>query len=276
MCSIGRSTRQGSVHRAATGSRCDSSSSPTRPRRLSWPSGTGSLGVCISSRHRASGDAIEAESGDVKATKAVMSKASVAAANEFAKNLADVPAMIVACANLEETHPTDTDLGRLSIVGGASVYPVMQNLCLASAQRGRGHHGHHPALCMFEPQVKELLGIPDEYATAAHIAAGYPAKPFPTKLTRHPVEEIASSTTLISHCRPPLESRRAVADRRPVRGLSTRRAASSRIATSSLAIRSSPPSSPTHRSMRRLPEATGSTVIRAFYDHVFVKGAGDA
>jgi nitroreductase len=136
------------------------------------------------------GEAIEAESGDAKATKAVMSQASVQAANEFAKNLADIPAMIVACANLEETHPTDTDLGRLSIVGGASVYPVMQNLCLALRNEGVATTVT-TLLCMFEPQVKELLGIPEEYATAAHIAAGYPAKPFPTKLTRHPVEEIA-------------------------------------------------------------------------------------
>ncbi len=46
-------------------------------------------------------------------------------------------------------------------------------------------------LVAFEPQVKELLGIPEHYATAAHIVAGYPARPFPKRLTRLPVEEIA-------------------------------------------------------------------------------------
>ena len=30
-----------------------------------------------------------------------------------------------------------------------------------------------------------------DLVTAAHIVAGYPAKPFPTKLTRLPLEEIA-------------------------------------------------------------------------------------
>ncbi len=40
-----------------------------------------------------------------------------------------------------------------------------------------------------EPEVKELLEIPDEYLTAAHVVAGYPANGFPTKLTRLPVEE---------------------------------------------------------------------------------------
>ncbi len=119
-----------------------------------------------------------------------MTKASMKAANDFAKNMANHPAIIVACADLAETHPTDTDLGRLSIVGGASVYPMVQNLCLALRNEGVATT-LTTLLCLFEPQVKELLGIPDRYATAAHIVAGYPAKPFPTKLTRRPVEEIA-------------------------------------------------------------------------------------
>lgn len=138
----------------------------------------------------AAGEALTADSGDAKATKAVMSKASIVAANDFAENLANHPAIIVACADLEETHPTDTDLGRLSVVGGASIYPLVQNLCLALRNEGVATT-LTTLLCLFEPQVKELLGIPDELATAAHIVAGYPAKPFPTKLTRHPVEEIA-------------------------------------------------------------------------------------
>ena len=136
------------------------------------------------------GEALQAESGDTKATKAVMSKASVVAANEFAKEFANHPAIIVACADLAETHPTDTDLGRLSIVGGASVYPIVQNLCLALRNEGVATT-LTTLLCLYEPQVKELLGIPEDLATAAHIVAGYPAKPFPTKLRRHPVEEIA-------------------------------------------------------------------------------------
>lgn len=138
----------------------------------------------------AEAEAITAESGDEKATKALMSKSSVTAANEFAKNMANHPAIIIACADLAETHPTDTDLDRLSIVGGASVYPVVQNLCLALRNEGVATT-LTTLLCLYEPQVKELLGIPEDLATAAHIVAGYPANPFPTKLTRHPVEEIA-------------------------------------------------------------------------------------
>lgn len=135
------------------------------------------------------GEAMVADSGDEKATKAVMSQASILAANEFAKDFANHPAIIIALADLAETHPTDTDLGRLSIVGGASVYPIVQNLCLALRNEGVATT-FTTLLCLFEPQVKELLDIPDDLATAAHIVAGYPAKPFPTRLTRMPVEEL--------------------------------------------------------------------------------------
>ena len=43
---------------------------------------------------------------------------------------------------------------------------------------------------MGEPKVKDLLKIPDEYATACHIALGYLSVPFPKKLTRLPLSEV--------------------------------------------------------------------------------------
>lgn len=138
------------------------------------------------------GEAIEAESGDAKATNLTMSnpQKSLADADHFAEHFGEHPAIIIALAELEQTHPTDTDLGRLSVVGGASIYPMVQNLCLALRNEGVATT-LTTLLCLFEPQVKELLGIPDHLATAAHVVAGYPAKPFPTKLLRHPVEHIA-------------------------------------------------------------------------------------
>ncbi|HJL99441.1 MAG TPA: nitroreductase family protein, partial [Acidimicrobiales bacterium] len=51
-------------------------------------------------------------------------------ADHFADHLEEVPVMVVACAHLEDTHPTDTELGRLSVVGGASIYPAVQNFIL--------------------------------------------------------------------------------------------------------------------------------------------------
>jgi nitroreductase len=136
--------------------------------------------------------AIQAASGDEKSTgigTADPAKA-LAAANDFAEHFAEHPAVVVVLAALGDTHPTDTDLGRLSIVGGASVYPIAQNLCLALRDQGVATT-LTTLLCAYEPQVKELLGIPAELSTAAFIVAGYPARPFPTRLTRRPVEEIA-------------------------------------------------------------------------------------
>jgi nitroreductase len=136
--------------------------------------------------------ALEAQSGDEKATWVGLQHPEKALrdADHFAEHFGEHPAIVVVCAALEDTHPTDTDLGRLSIVGGASVYPTVQNFCLALRNQGIATT-ITTLLCMFEPQVKELLEIPDEFATACHVAAGYPAKGFPKKLSRRPVEELA-------------------------------------------------------------------------------------
>lgn len=113
-----------------------------------------------------------------------------ATADDFARAFGCHPAIVVVCAHLESLLATDAQLGRLSIVGGASVYPIVQNFMLALRDQGVGS-ALTTLLCAREPEVKELLGIPPEYATACHIAIGYPAKGFPRHLRRRPVEELA-------------------------------------------------------------------------------------
>ncbi|GII91522.1 nitroreductase family protein [Sinosporangium siamense] len=113
-------------------------------------------------------------------------------ADHFAEHLHEVPAIVVACAELDSIHPTDLDLGRTSVVGGASIYPTVQNLCLALRAHGVAS-ALTTLLCHAEPQVKELLGIPEGIITAAHIAVGYPARGFPTTLSRLPAEDIVFS-----------------------------------------------------------------------------------
>ncbi len=108
--------------------------------------------------------------------------------DHFARHLAEHPVIIVVCADIASTHPTDTELGRVSVVGGASIYPIVQNLCLALRDQGVGT-ALTTLLCAYEKEVKELLSIPDELSTVAHVVAGYPAQQFPTKLSRLPVEE---------------------------------------------------------------------------------------
>jgi nitroreductase len=110
--------------------------------------------------------------------------------NRFAERLGEHPAIVVVCGDPGLGHPTDVDLDRLSIVGGASVYPMAWSLCLALRDQGVATT-FTTLLVAHEPDVKELLGIPDPYVTACHIVAGYPAKPFPTRLRRLPVQELA-------------------------------------------------------------------------------------
>jgi nitroreductase len=130
--------------------------------------------------------------GTEKATWIGMSNPMTALENadHFAEHFAEHPAIVVVCADISSTHPTDTELDRLSIVGGGSVYPIAQNFCLAMRNQGVATT-FTTLLVAYEPQVKELLGLPEEWSTACHIVAGYPAKPFPKKLHRAPVEELA-------------------------------------------------------------------------------------
>lgn len=112
------------------------------------------------------------------------------AADHFARHLADIPVMVVVCARLADVHPTDTALGRLSIVGGASVYPAVQNVLLAARAAGLGS-ALTTLLCAAEDEVKALLGIPADVSTAAMVTLGWPEKPFPRKLARRPLAEMA-------------------------------------------------------------------------------------
>jgi nitroreductase len=109
-------------------------------------------------------------------------------ADHFAENLHRVPVIVVACAHLDGVHPTDTELGRLSVVGGGSIYPAVQNFILGCREAGLGT-ALTTLLCLYEPQVKELLDIPEGVITAAHIAVGHRPRPFPTTLDRMPLAQ---------------------------------------------------------------------------------------
>lgn len=131
--------------------------------------------------------------GDGSVNVGAMPKA-VRDADHFAEHLADVPAIVVVCAEVDGLHPTDLELDRVSVVGGGSIYPTVQNFCLALRDQGVAS-AVTTLLCHAEPQVRELLEIPDEFLTAAHVTVGYPAKGFPTKLSRSPVADIVAAET---------------------------------------------------------------------------------
>lgn len=135
--------------------------------------------------------------GDPEAEAAAIARAheltgddAAEAAGGFAAAFDQVPVMAVILADLRLLAATDRDLGRYTLVGGASVYPFAWSILLAAHAEGLG--GVMTTMTTTrEPEVRALLHVPDEFAVAAVLALGYPVKR-PTKLRRDPVESFAT------------------------------------------------------------------------------------
>ena len=141
-----------------------------------------------------------------------------------------VPVHLVLGVRLADLAVTDEALPRTSIVGGASIYPFAQNLLLALRNEGLGA-SMTTLLVPAEREVRELLGIPEDVALAAHIGVG------------HRAEELAQ-----------------VARAPPRRGLRLRRA----LRRSARALRSGPfARSGGASAARPLPLATAPAIRRA-------------
>jgi nitroreductase len=98
--------------------------------------------------------------------------------------------VVVVCVDLGLVAATDQHLDRVGLVSGASVYPLVWNMLLAARQEGFG--GTFTTMAVAEePAVKELLGIPDNYAVAAVVPLGKPVRQ-PHRLRRQPVEEFVT------------------------------------------------------------------------------------
>lgn len=111
-------------------------------------------------------------------------------ADLYARSLGEVPLHLVVGVRLDDLAVTDAELPRRSIVGGASIYPFVQNLLLALRAEGLGA-AMTTLLVPAEDAVRELLGIPPEVILAAHIGVGHRSDPWPRKLARRPVSEFA-------------------------------------------------------------------------------------
>jgi nitroreductase len=100
------------------------------------------------------------------------------------------PVIAIFCFNPVEMAITDSELPRVSVVGGGSVYPAVENLLLACRAEGLGCV-LTTLLCACEPEVVELLSIPSPWGTAAAIPIGYPKLRGHGPITRRPVTELA-------------------------------------------------------------------------------------
>src|SRR6266852_2297254 len=83
----------------------------------------------------------------------------------------------------------DSELKRVGVISGASIYPFAWNILLAA--RHEGFAGTITTLATAqEPALQRLLGLPAHVAVAAVMPLGRPVKAI-TKLTRKPVGEFA-------------------------------------------------------------------------------------
>lgn len=104
--------------------------------------------------------------------------------------LLDSEVVLVICLDLGVVAAFDQDLDRIGVISGASVYPFVWNVLLAA--RNEGYGGVLTTMVVAqEPLVKQLLGIPDQYAVAAMLPLGKPEHQV-SKLTRRPVAEFVT------------------------------------------------------------------------------------
>jgi nitroreductase len=115
----------------------------------------------------------EAHMKDMPADAAESSRRALASGTYLATHMHEAPVICIFCFNPANITVTDADQPRQSVVAGGSVYPAVQNLLLAARSEGLGCV-LTTLLCMEEPAVKNLLGIPNEWHTAAHVPLGYP------------------------------------------------------------------------------------------------------
>ena len=98
--------------------------------------------------------------------------------------------VLVFVVDLRVVASMDKDLSRVGVISGASIYPFVWNTLLAARQAGFGGTITTVPVAN-EPEVKELLNIPPEYAVSALVPLGKPVRQL-TRLRRKPVEEIAT------------------------------------------------------------------------------------
>lgn len=114
----------------------------------------------------------------------------LAAGDHLAAHFGAAPAVVMFCFNPALMAITDAGLDRVSVVGGASVYPAVENFLLACRAEGLGCV-LTTLLCAVEPAVRKLLGVPEPWATAAAVPVGYPVHRGHGPISRRPVEKMA-------------------------------------------------------------------------------------
>ena len=121
-----------------------------------------------------------------------LTNAEIAAAplpRQMIDKITHAPVVLMVFVDLSVVASFDSELDRVGVISGGSIYPFVWNILLAARNEGLGG-----TLTTFvggqESQLKDLLGVPEEYAFAAMLPLGKPVKQL-TKLKRNPVHAFA-------------------------------------------------------------------------------------
>ena len=104
---------------------------------------------------------------------------------EYVKQFTDAPVLLLILVDLRVVASMDSELERIGVISGASIYPFVWNILLAARNEGLGGT-LTTFLAAAEPQVKEIFHVPDHYAVSALLPIGKPIKQL-TKLSRNAV-----------------------------------------------------------------------------------------
>ncbi len=105
--------------------------------------------------------------------------------SQFLAQFTEAPVLLLILVDLRVVAAMDSELDRVGVIAGASIYPFAWNILLAARNEGLGGT-LTTFLSASEPKVKSLFAIPDEYAVSALIPIGKPVKQL-TQLRRNPV-----------------------------------------------------------------------------------------
>ena len=97
--------------------------------------------------------------------------------------------VLVFVVDLKVVASMDQYLDRVGVISGASIYPFVWNVLLATREAGYGGT-ITPQAVAEETKLRELLRIPEHFAVAAIVPIGKPVKQL-TKLRRNAVSDIA-------------------------------------------------------------------------------------
>lgn len=112
--------------------------------------------------------------------------------NYYADHLHLVPVHLVVLVAMAGITTTNQALDTSRFVGGAGIYPFVQNLILGIRAEGLGTT-LTTVLVPVEDQVRQLLRIPDGFRVAAHLGVGWPEGPLPATLSRRRVEDFTTA-----------------------------------------------------------------------------------